>query len=116
MKRIILAAILCLGFLGVANAQSSKKETLIIKTKIYCDHCMKCGSCAGRMNLALKKYPGVSKIDIAPESNTITVVYNPKKTTPDKIRKSISDAGFDADDVKANPEAVTKLDDCCQPQ
>jgi copper chaperone CopZ len=45
---------------------------------------MKCGICAGRMNLALKKYPGVTKIDIKPEENTITVVTTPRRRIPTK--------------------------------
>ena len=116
MKHILLCIALCLGFSVTASAQSPKKATMDINTKIYCDHCNKCGSCAGRMNMSLRKYPGIKKIEIKSEENKIRVVYNPKKTNPDKIRKSISEAGFDADGVKANPEAVTKLDDCCQPK
>jgi hypothetical protein len=44
---------------------------------------------------------------------TIKVEYNPKKTNPEEIRKKISMYGYDADDVKADSVAVTKLDGCC---
>jgi copper chaperone CopZ len=115
MKKLLFLSLFLFGFMAVVSAQKPpKSETLTIKTRIYCDHCLKCGSCAGKMNLALRKYPGVKKININPEANTITVVYNPKKTNPEKIRKSISDAGFDADEVKANPTAVEALDECCK--
>jgi hypothetical protein len=45
---------------------------------------------------------------------TITVTYNPKKTSSEEIRKSISLYGFDADSVKADPVAYNKLDECCK--
>lgn len=116
MKQILLCSIFFLGLFGAANAQSPKKATIEIKTKIYCDHCLKCGDCSGNINTALRKYAGVKKTKILPEENKIVVVYNPKKTSPEQLRKQISDAGFDADDVKANPDAVAKLDTCCQPK
>jgi copper chaperone CopZ len=114
MKKLLLFTLFVLGVAFSVSAQKANKEVLTIKTKIYCDHCLKCGSCAGKMNLGLRKYPGIKKVDINSEANTITVVYNPKKTSPEKIRKSISEAGFDADEVKANPAAVETLDECCK--
>lgn len=116
MKRILAFTILCFGIFTAVQAQSTKKETIEIKTKIYCDHCLKCADCSGNINMALRKYPGVKKTEILPGDNKIVVVYNPKKTSPERIRKQISDAGFDADEVKANPDAVAKLDTCCQPK
>jgi hypothetical protein len=47
---------------------------------------------------------------------SITVYYNSKKTDLDKIRKAISQLGYDADDVKADPAAYEKLDGCCKKQ
>ena len=44
----------------------------------------------------------------------ITVIYNAKKTTPEKIRTVISKTGFDADGVKADEKAQGKLDNCCK--
>jgi hypothetical protein len=44
----------------------------------------------------------------------VTVTFNSKKTDEQKIRETISKAGYDADDVKADPKGVTKLDDCCK--
>ena len=44
---------------------------------------------------------------------TIKVEYNPKKTNPEEIKKKISSYGYDADDIKADLDAVAKLDGCC---
>ena len=42
------------------------------------------------------------------------VTYKPSKTTPDKIRKAISDAGYDADDVTAEETAYKRLPKACK--
>ena len=45
---------------------------------------------------------------------TFTVYYNGKKTSLEKIKTAITKLGFDADEMKADPEAYEKLDDCCK--
>lgn len=115
MKNCI--AILFIVFLSSLSAFSQKgktMDTLFVKTQIYCDHCLKCGSCAGNINVAMASLYGIKKVQIQPEQKRIVVIYNPSKTTPDKIRESISSAGYDADHILAKAEAVAKLDGCCR--
>ena len=38
------------------------------------------------------------------------------KTNPADIRQAIAGTGYDADEVKAMPKAVAKLDECCRPK
>ena len=66
------------------------------------------------MEEAIYEEKGVKRVEIDEAKKTVTVYYNPNKTTPEKIRQAIAGVGFDADDVKADPEAYTKLDDCCK--
>ena len=115
MKNLISIAFLL--FLGttVSFGQKAKKgDTLVVKTQIYCDHCLECGSCAGNINVSMAGLYGIKKVNINPELKNITVIYNPSKTSPEKIREAISKAGFDADAVAAKPESVAKLDGCCK--
>ena len=42
-------------------------------------------------------------------------IYIEDKISIEKIRHIISETGYDADKVKANPESVQKLPKCCQP-
>lgn len=109
---IILSAVCTVAF---AQEGSKKNETLVIKTNIYCDHCLQCGSCGENITMhILQENPGVKDVKIDPKANTITVAYNTAKTTADKIRTSVNNAGFDADDKKAPAEAYNKLDGCCK--
>lgn len=114
MKNILTVFILTFAF-GVSQAQDNKTETITIKTKIYCDHCVRCESCGANINETVRgNAKGVKKVKINPADNTITVIYNPAKTTPDNIRAAISASGYDADNIKASAEGYAKLDGCCK--
>ena len=90
---ISIVAMLIL-FISPVKSQNETTAEIKIKTSAICDMCKK------------------SNLDVS--SKMITVVYNSTKTTPEKIRLAISKAGYDADDVPANPKAYKKLEDCCK--
>jgi len=114
MKNILTAILLTFAF-SIASAQGNKTETITIKTKIYCDHCVRCESCGANINETVRGIEkGVKKVKINPADNTITVKYNAAKTTPDNIRAAIAASGYDADNVKATAEGYAKLDGCCK--
>lgn len=96
-------------------AQKNKNiQTSVIKTKIYCDHCKQCETCGDKFNKDLYNEDGIKRVDIDPKANTITVIYDNRKTDIDKIRLFISKLGYDADEVKADPAGIAKLDGCCK--
>lgn len=98
-------------------AQKSGKSTATIKTKIYCSHCLQCGSCGANINDHIREEnKGISKVTVDSKENTITVIYDPNKTNLGAIRKSINAAGYDADESIAPAAAVNKLDGCCKKQ
>ena len=113
MKHFI--AILFLSFLSNSlYGQSSSIATVEIKTNISCDHCLRCGSCAPRIQKAVRINKGIKSVNIDADQDIITVKFNTDKTDATSIRESVTDAGFDADDLKAKPEAYKKLDACCK--
>ncbi len=105
MKKLIIVSWLALLFSVSIQAQT---DTLKIKTSSVCENCKR----TIENDLSFEKGVKAATLDL--DSNLITVVYNPKKTTPEKIRQRISDIGYDADDVKRNPKAFNKLPDCCK--
>jgi hypothetical protein len=107
--RIFLILVL-ISNVAFANSDS----TVVIKTIIYCDHCQECSSCSGKLQHDLSFTKGIKKITLDEKAMTVSVNFNPKKTNSYNIRKAISDMGFDADSIKADSIAVTKLDECCQ--
>lgn len=115
MEKLLLMFFLIFGSL-ISSSNGSvtdKSETVVIKTAIYCSHCKECESCGGKIQRDLSFDKGILQVDLDEKQMTIKVEYNPKKTTPEEIRRKISMYGYDADDVKADSVAVTKLDGCC---
>ena len=106
---------LILAFVALTGFAQDKLETITIKTTIVCDHCMKCDDCGYNIDTSIRKAKGIKKVNINPEKNTVQVTYRPDKTSPKEIRIALSKAGYNADDVKADPEAYAKLDGCCKP-
>lgn len=100
-----------------ASIFAQKKDnikTAVIKTVIHCDHCKQCETCGDKFNKDLYNEDGIKRVDVDAKAMTITVVYDSRKTDLDKIKVMISKLGYDADDVKASPEGIAKLDGCCK--
>lgn len=92
---------------GLSYAQSVQE----VKIKTSAE----CGSCKERLEGKLNYVEGIrfAELDIA--SKVLTLKFSPKKISLEEIRKIISELGYDADEVKAIPEAVEKLPGCCKP-
>ncbi|HTN47477.1 MAG TPA: heavy metal-associated domain-containing protein [Flavipsychrobacter sp.] len=102
-------------FVGLTMGYAQSKVTKIkIQAAIYCDHCKQCESCGKRLEEAIYNEKGVKRVDLDDKSNTVSIVYNETKTSPEKLRMVIAAAGFDADDVKGNKEVYATWDDCCK--
>lgn len=114
--KIIVAVLLFFMTVSSVFSQNKKTETIIVKTNILCDHCKQCESCGGRFDREIPFIKGVKDFSFDEKTMTISLTYNIKQTSPDKLREAISNIGFDADDVKADAKAVARLDDCCRKQ
>jgi mercuric ion binding protein len=107
-KKTILSLMMMTIVTLAATAQDATTAELKVATSAIC------GSCKATIEKALAFEKGVKKSELDVKTKVVTVTYNPEKTSPEKIRLAISNAGYDADDVKANPKAYKKLDDCCK--
>ena len=106
MKTLII--LLTLVVSSVAIGQNGK-PTAVIRTS------SECGTCKQIMEEKLNYVKGILFAELNVETKELTVKYNAKKITLEEIRQAISNLGYDADEVKANPEAIQKLPKCCQP-
>ncbi|MFM2189775.1 MAG: hypothetical protein RL491_161 [Bacteroidota bacterium] len=98
--------LLFLAMFGTAAMAQESKIT--IKTTA------RCGECKENIEKALMQEKGVRFAELDVKTAVAVVVYNSKKTTPETLRKAISDVGYDADELAANPVAVEKLKPCCK--
>ena len=70
-------------------------ETVKIKTSAVCE------ICKVTIGKKLDFTKGVIESNLNLEDKVVTVVYNPRRTDVQSIKKSISEAGYDADEVIA---------------
>jgi mercuric ion binding protein len=110
MKKQLLTLLIIMVALFTAEAQTSDPNTAEIKIKTSAT----CGMCKETIEKYMAFEKGVKRSDLDVASKVLTVTYNPKKTSPEKIRLAVSKSGYDADDVKADPKAYNKLEDCCK--
>lgn len=112
-KSLASVAIMLLAVLFLAparlSAQNAKLDTVKIKTSAECD------MCKTKLETEVGRSKGVKSVNVDLTTQVVTVVYNSNKTNPAKIKTVMSNAGYDADDVKANNRAAKKLPDCCKP-
>lgn len=73
-----------------------------------------CGMCKDRIEHELAYTKGVKYAELDPDTKVVKIEYKTNKTNPEKLRKVISNIGYDADDVPANKEAHDQLPACCQ--
>ncbi len=99
----LLAALFALVVFASASVPATA-ETKEIAIKISAG----CNDCKAAVQKALKNENGVVESSVSQTEKTVTVKYDPAKTTPEKIRKAIAQSGYDADDVKA-PKPIK----CC---
>jgi len=79
-----------------------------IKTSAVCDMCKE------TIEKAMAYEKGVKKSDLNVESKVLTVTFDPKKTSLEKIRIAITKVGYDADGLAADKNAYDNLSPCCK--
>lgn len=103
---ITFSFFLLLAITNTLKAQETKAE-ITIKSSVVCDMCKK------KVEKVLT-FKGIEKSSVDLQTKMITVTYDPQQTNPEKIKTAIANAGYDADEIKANPKAYKRLDKCCK--
>lgn len=108
MKNLFFLICMTLLSVCVTAAQPPKLSTMSIQTSAVC------GMCETTISKALYAVKGVKKVTMDLNTKVVTVAYNTKQVQPAAIRTAISKAGYDADNVIADPAAYDKLHGCCK--
>lgn len=109
MKKITFLFVFVLGITLQVAAQQKKPITVKIQTPTAL-----CAECKARIEEYLKVEDGVTKVVVYPQSKYTSVTYLADRTNLDNIKAAIANAGYDADDVKANEDSYKMLPKTCK--
>ncbi len=109
MKRLIFLVIAVTSISFFASAQTKALQTAKINTPT-----VQCDMCKERIESYLKRYDGVTYINVNVKKKETTVKFLSDRTNIENIKTAIANAGYDADDVPANPDSYKGLPKCCK--
>lgn len=108
MKKIAILAAFT-GFTLAAAAQQKGPKTVNISTPT-----VQCEMCKNSIERYLKRVDGVTFVNVKYKQKQTQVKYAADRTNPEMIKAMIANAGYDADDVAANPDSYKMLPKCCK--
>ncbi|MDB5202786.1 MAG: copper chaperone [Ferruginibacter sp.] len=109
MKQLQLTVMAILGFAFASFAQTKAADKAVIKTPT-----IQCDMCKSKIEKALFKQYGINSVKVDVKKKTTTVSWITDRTNIENIKTMIANAGYDADDVTADPDAYKKLPPCCK--
>jgi len=110
MLKLILAAAITLA----ATTTWAQVTPRAVKVDINTPDAV-CDPCKVKIEATVPKYvDGIVKIIVYPKRKITQVTYFPDRTNIEEIKTAISNCGFDANEVMANPDVYKKLPECCK--
>ena len=105
MKRIILMAIAAIMTLSAAAASPEKvKKVKEVKEVTFSVH-LHCENCVKKVQENISFEKGVKGLDVCQGHQTVTVKYDPAKTSEETLNAAIEKLGYEVSGVVA-PEEV----------
>ena len=114
MNKVLALCLIALASGFVACSPDKKGEQPPLQTAKVQLKTIVCGSCAKTIESAVLKVGGVKSVKVDVESKIATVEFFTSKIDLKSIESTISNAGYDANNTKRNPEAYEKLAACCK--
>jgi len=109
MKRLLFSVIALAGLSIFASAQTKALLTVKISTPT-----VQCEMCKKNIETYLKRYDGITFINVNVKRKETTVKYLTDRTNIENIKTAIANAGYDADEIAANPDSYKALPKCCK--
>jgi copper chaperone CopZ len=99
---LLLAAVLMMGTAGAKTVKTT------FEVKGNCDMCQK------RIEKAAADVKGVVSARWNKKNGTLSLVYDNKQTSPEKVQQALAAAGHDTGKFTASKEVYDKLPGCCK--
>tara|TARA_B100001057_G_scaffold214309_1_gene214681 strand:- start:530 stop:874 length:345 start_codon:yes stop_codon:yes gene_type:complete len=107
MKKLILATLIALPIVVMAQEKINKNTKLSFEVTGNCEMCKK------RIEKATFSVKGVKMANWDIPSNIISIIHDPSKASVEIIQKAIARAGHDTPLEKAEDDVYDKLPMCC---
>lgn len=65
------------------------------------DQTIHCASCEARIDRALKRVPGVQKVEASARTQQVRVTYDPSQVNPEELRGRLDTLGYEVKDDPA---------------
>lgn len=94
LKILLLFFVIAIPSAALAQNKEKKTETIKFETSIECQNCV---------NNIMKNIPfekGVKDVKCNLETTVVTIVYQPEKNTPEKLKRAIEKLGYTAKEIK----------------
>ncbi|ANE49348.1 heavy-metal-associated domain-containing protein [Flavisolibacter tropicus] len=109
MKKFLLSLLTIILLYGAASAQTKAVQTAKISTPT-----IQCDMCKSKIETYLKRYDGISSINVNVKKKEVTVKYITDRINEEEIKTAIANAGYDAGDIPANEDSYKRLPKCCK--
>jgi len=113
MKKLLFSLVaFCFIAVSVSAQQKAMQIAKISTPTVQCDMCKK------TIEELLKRYDGVLSVAVKLNKDSTkretTVKYLTDRINEETIKAAIANAGYDANEIAANPEAYKALPKCCK--
>lgn len=109
MKKLLFSLLVIVGFTFSSSAQTKSSQTVKINTPT-----VQCSTCKNKIETYLKRYNGITSVNVNYKKKETTVKYVTDRINEEEIKAAIANAGYDANDVTANPDSYKRLPQCCK--
>jgi periplasmic mercuric ion binding protein len=94
MKIFLLSALFLIVAATIFNAQSQKKTNEKKFAEVIFIVNMHCQNCKDRIEKNIPFEKGVKDLTVDLEKKEVTIVFNPQKTSIEKLKKAVIDLGY----------------------
>jgi copper chaperone CopZ len=109
MKKLFFSLLAFCCVAVTASAQQKAVQIVKISTPtVQCDMCKK------TIEDLMKRYDGVMSVNVNVKKKETTVKYITDRINEETIKTAIANAGYDANEIAANPESYKALPKCCK--
>ena len=113
MKNIIILVLSIAAFACTAK-RTNENPLLKVETTTIALPSMVCDKCAKTIRTAIYHVEGVKDVEVDVEKKFAQVKFVPLQTNVQAIEEAVTEAGYDANARKRNPDAYEKLEKCCK--